>query len=182
MSDQQITKSIVEGYDIASLKMWAGNPKLHTDEQLNHIVASIRAFGFVEPILIDEAGLIIGGHGRYLAAKAMGLTQLPVVIIKGLNDSQKRALNIALNQTTLETQFDQTVLEEFLAEVSDVDLGELGIEFDFTTEEQAEALPKKLFGTNNEEKMLVVTCDDEAQQQSLFAEFSERGIKCKIIG
>src|SRR5258706_15221528 len=79
----------------------ARNARTHPKRQLDQIAASIRQFGFTNPILIDSAGVIIAGHGRLLAAKALGLTEVPTITLAGLSDAQKRALRVADNKIAL---------------------------------------------------------------------------------
>lgn len=80
---------------ITFLKPYLRNARVHSRKQIAQIIASIRAFGFTNPILCDGEGNIIAGHGRLLAAKEMGLEQIPVIILEGLSDAQKRALTLA---------------------------------------------------------------------------------------
>jgi ParB-like chromosome segregation protein Spo0J len=171
----------IDAYEIEKLKPWERNPKVHTNDQLNHLAASIKQFGFVDPLIIDTEGLIIGGHGRYLAAKALGLTHLPVVMLHDLTEVEKKALNVVLNSITLETTFDADMLDGILTELDEeISLADFGIELEPDADETPKE--KELFATNDLEKLLIINCTDERQQQSLFAELSERGIKCKIIG
>src|SRR5262249_1015240 len=78
-----------------------GNSRVHSQRQLDQIAASIREFGFTNPILIDPEGGIIAGHGRLLAAKALGLSEVPTIVLEGLSEAQKRALRIAGNKIRL---------------------------------------------------------------------------------
>src|SRR5215210_9589335 len=78
----------------ASLKPDPRNARTHSKRQVEQIIASIREFGFTNPILRDSEGVLIAGHGRLLAAKAMGMAEVPTVELVGLNDAQKRALSL----------------------------------------------------------------------------------------
>lgn len=86
------------------------NPKTHSVKQVGQIVASIRDFGFCNPILIDENGRIIAGHGRYKAAGALGLDRVPVIRIAGLTEAQKTALAIADNKIAENAGWDRELL------------------------------------------------------------------------
>lgn len=110
-----------------SLKPDPRNARTHSKRQVEQIVASIREFGFSNPILIDESAMLIAGHGRLLAAKAMGLAEVPTIELTGLTDPQKRALRIADNKIALGAGWDIDVLKIELAE-----LGTLDIDFDLT--------------------------------------------------
>ena len=74
------------------------NARTHPKRQIDQLTASVDEFGFINPILIDEDSVIIAGHGRLLAAKAAGLTEVPVIVLAGLSDAQKRVLRIADNK------------------------------------------------------------------------------------
>jgi hypothetical protein len=98
------------------------NARRHPKRQVQHIVASIRQFGFVNPILTDPEGRIIAGHGRLMAAKAMGLAEVPTIQIPGLSEVQKRALRLADNKIALGAGWDLDILKSELAELGSMDL------------------------------------------------------------
>ncbi len=83
---------------VSELIAFAGNPRVHSPDQVSRIAASITEFGFTNPILIDGRKGIIAGHGRLLAAQKLGLAVVPTIELRGLSDAQKRALVIADNQ------------------------------------------------------------------------------------
>ncbi len=83
---------------VSELIAFAGNPRVHSAEQVSRIAASITEFGFTNPILIDGRKGIIAGHGRLLAAQKLGLAVVPTIELRGLSGAQKRALVIADNQ------------------------------------------------------------------------------------
>jgi DNA modification methylase len=103
------------------------NARKHPKQQVNQVIASIRQFGFVNPILTDPDGNIIAGHARRAAAEALGLAQVPTTQIAGLNETQKRALRIADNKIALGAGWDLDVLKLELAE-----LGSLDLDFDLS--------------------------------------------------
>ena len=108
---------------IGTLRPDPRNARTHPKQQVDQIVASIRQFGFVNPILTDPDGRIIAGHGRLMAAKAMGLAEVPTIHIHGLSEAQKRALRIADNKIALGAGWDLDVLKVELAELGSLDLG-----------------------------------------------------------
>ena len=128
--------------DIQSLKPWENNPRTHSADQINQIRRSIREFGFTNPLLIDESGLVIAGHGRVEAAKREGLTELPVIELQGLTEAQKRALLIADNQIATNAGWDENLLRLELDTLKDegFDLSIVG----FTDEELANLLADSL--------------------------------------
>jgi len=104
------------------------NARTHPKRQIEQIVASIKSFGFTNPILIDPEGAIIAGHGRLRAAKAMGLAEVPTIVLEGLGEAQKRALRLADNKIALGAGWDLDLLKLELAELAvlDVDLAITG--------------------------------------------------------
>ena len=101
----------VERRSVASLIPYARNARTHSDEQVSQIAASIREFGFTNPILVDAESGIIAGHGRVLAAKKLGLHDLPVMIADGWSEAQKRAYVLADNKLALNAGWDSDLLK-----------------------------------------------------------------------
>src|ERR1700738_2704942 len=87
------------------------NARTHPKRQIDQLKASIEAFGFTNPILADPEGHIIAGHGRLQAARAMGLTELPVITLSGLSGTQKRTLRIADNKIAVNASWDLEILQ-----------------------------------------------------------------------
>lgn len=83
---------------ISELIPYARNARTHSPEQIRQLRASLREFGFVNPVLIDSAGNIIAGHGRVLAAEAEGMDEVPCVLVEHLSDAQRRAYILADNR------------------------------------------------------------------------------------
>ena len=98
------------------------NARTHSKRQVEQIRASIAEFGFTNPILADSEGHIIAGHGRLLAAKAMGLETVPVIDLEGLSDNQKRALRLADNKIALNAGWDMEILQGELAALTSMDI------------------------------------------------------------
>jgi ParB-like chromosome segregation protein Spo0J len=80
----------VEYWPLDRLIPYARNARTHSDAQIAEIAGSIRSFGFSNPILVSEGGDIIAGHGRLAAARKLGLTNAPVVVLRGLTEFQRR--------------------------------------------------------------------------------------------
>jgi DNA modification methylase len=99
---------------VTNLKPYEKNPRTHSAGQIEQIRKSIREFGFTNPILVDEDGLIVAGHGRLQAAQAEGLVELPAIVIDGLTAAQKRALVISDNQIAVNAGWDADLLREEL--------------------------------------------------------------------
>lgn len=118
---------------VSDLIPYALNSRTHSDAQVSQIAASIKEFGFTNPILIDEQGGIIAGHGRLMAAKKLGLLEVPTITLSGLTEAQKKAYVIADNQLALNAGWDMETLRveiEHLKEV-DFDIDLLGFDADF---------------------------------------------------
>src|ERR1700738_791178 len=111
------------------------NARTHPKRQIDQLKASIEAFGFTNPILADPEGHIIAGHGRLQAARAMGLTEVPTIILSGLSETQKRALRIADNKIALNAGWDMEILQLELSELASLDVDIDPILTGFTTGE-----------------------------------------------
>ena len=111
----------------ADLEPYARNSRTHSEDQIRQIVASINEFGFTNPVLVDGKNGIIAGHGRVLAAKAMGMAKVPTIELAGLSEAQKRAYVIADNKLALNAGWDDGVLAEELKA-----LGEDGFDLELT--------------------------------------------------
>src|SRR6266852_524824 len=120
----------IEHWLLDKLIPFARNPRTHSDAQIAQIAASIAEFGFNNPILVDGKAGILAGHGRLLAARKLGLTEVPVIVLDHLSESQKRAYIIADNQLALNAGWDEELLAAELAALQDEDfnLGLIGFE------------------------------------------------------
>lgn len=106
---------------VESLIPYARNSRTHSDEQVAQIAASIREFGFTNPVLVDEEGGIIAGHGRVMAARKLAMLEVPVLVLAGLSETQKRAYVIADNKIALNAGWDEEMLRVELEALSDAD-------------------------------------------------------------
>jgi DNA modification methylase len=102
---------------VSSLKPYEKNARTHSVEQIEQLTRSIGEFGFTNPLLIDETDRIIAGHGRLQAALALGMSEVPVIILAGLTDAQRRALILADNKIALNSGWDLKLLTEELADL-----------------------------------------------------------------
>lgn len=110
-----------ENYPIDKLIPYARNSRTHNDEQIAQIAASIKEFGFTNPILIGVDDVIIAGHGRLLAAQRMGLKEVPVIRLPHLTEIQRRALVIADNKIALNAGWDEEMLALEMKELGDLE-------------------------------------------------------------
>ena len=110
----------IEYLPLEALRPYERNARTHSAAQIGQIAASMKAFGWTNPILVDEADGIIAGHGRLLAAREIGEAQAPVIRIAGLSDEQRRALVIADNKLALNAGWDETLLAAELQTLGDL--------------------------------------------------------------
>ena len=120
----------IEQRDISELKPYEFNNRVHGDEQVAHIAKSIKEFGFNQPVVIDEEGTILVGHGRVLAAKKLSIAKVPTVQVKNLTDEQKRAYRILDNKLQNDStwQFNNLELELGYLEDNDFDIKGWGLD------------------------------------------------------
>ena len=139
--DQDWPAQSSELWPIEKITPYARNSRTHSDEQVAQIAASIREWGWTNPILVDEDGGLIAGHGRLLAARKLGLSQIPTMVAKGWSEAQKKAYVIADNKLALNAGWDLEMLT--------VELGDLqGFDFDlmltgFSDDELSKLLAEK---------------------------------------
>ena len=115
----------IEKISIAKLIPYAANSRTHSDAQVAQIAASIREFGWTNPILVSDKNDIIAGHGRLLAARKLGMEEVPVIVLDHLSKAQQRALVIADNQLALNAGWDMDMLK---AEIEDLSLEDFNLE------------------------------------------------------
>ena len=120
----------IEKVNINDITMYENNAKEHPEWQIEQIKKSIQEFGFNDPIAIDEKGIIIEGHGRFLALKDLGYTEIEVIRLNHLTEEQKVAYSIAHNKLTMNTDFDLETLKYEINKLQneEFDLSLLGFE------------------------------------------------------
>lgn len=122
----------IEQLAVASITPYARNSRLHDSAQVERLAASIREFGFTNPVLVDEHGGIVAGHGRVLAAQLLGMDAIPCIRLSHLTDAQRRAYVIADNRLGELSTWDHATLASELEDLhlDEVDLGGLGFDAD----------------------------------------------------
>lgn len=144
----------IEQRNIATLIPYARNAKKHDENQITQIAASIKEFGFLDPVEIDPSGLIIAGHGRVLAAQKLGLTEIPVVVHDHLNDNQRKAYTLLNNRLTeIGGGWDTEMLKLELDSLPTFDFSCFDGFFDVITENKPqntdEVIEHEVIGDNN---------------------------------
>ena len=105
---------------VADLIPYVNNARTHSDEQVTQLASSIKEFGFINPVIIDDHNGLIAGHGRLMAAKKLGLDEVPVLIESHLNETQKKAYILADNKLALNAGWDADLLKVELSELKDL--------------------------------------------------------------
>ena len=119
---------IIDYLPIEELKPYEGNAKLHPKEQIEQIKKSIKDFGFNDPVAVWKDNEIIEGHGRLIAAKELGLTEIPIIRLDDLTDQQRRAYMLAHNKLTMNSDFDMELLTKEIENIIDFDMTDFGFD------------------------------------------------------
>ena len=122
---------------VDQIKPHPHNPRTHSRKQIRQIADSIQAVGFAAPVLIDETGMLLAGHGRLEAAKLLGLKRIPAVVIDGLSEARKRALLLADNRIAQSAGWDRERLADELMSLPELLLAD-GLDLTVTGFEPAE--------------------------------------------
>ena len=168
--------------NVSDLIPYQLNSRTHSDEQVNQVASSIKEFGFTNPILIDESGGIIAGHGRLLAAKKLGMIEVPTIELSGLTAAQKKAYVIADNQLALNAGWDLDTLKleiESLSEL-DFDIDLLGFDDKFLNTLFDEKKIELVEEEYNEKFNIIINCDDELHQEVIYNKLIKEGYKCQV--
>jgi len=128
MGMQEWPADKVERWALERLVPYARNARTHSEAQVAQIAGSIREWGWTVPCLVDEGGMLIAGHGRVLAARKLGLAEVPVMVARGWSEGQKRAYVLADNRLALNAGWDVELLRVELTDLRSIgaDLGLIG--------------------------------------------------------
>lgn len=122
---------------VEKLCEYEGNAKLHPTSHVEQIAASIEEFNFADPLACwhddDGNAVIVEGHGRLLAARKLGIDELPVIFLDYLSDEQRRAYTLVHNQLSMVTGFDADILKDELDAITEIDMGQFDFSFDVPT-------------------------------------------------
>ena len=166
----------VANRNLADLMPYAGNAKRHDSTQIANVAESIRQFGFVQPIVIDRNDVIVIGHCRALAAKKLGMKEVPCVCVEDLTPEQVNALRIVDNKSN-ESDWDFDILPDELAEL---DLSAFDFDFGVSLDEDDTEQKEREEIALNESVSVVVECSDDEEAETIFEKLSEEGYKCHI--
>jgi ParB-like chromosome segregation protein Spo0J len=152
----------VERRPVAELIPYARNARKHSPTQIAEIAGSIREWGWTIPVLVDEDGQIIAGHGRVLAAHQLAIADIPTVVARGWSDAQKRAYTIADNEIAMHATWNKELLRVELADLQAqaFDLEKIGFApSDALTEAESGELPKALQLEPSREYAVIMCAD-----------------------
>ena len=129
----------IEYVDINSIRPYRNNAKQHPKEQIEQIKKSIEQFGMDDPIGVwnDE---IVEGHGRLIACKELGMTEVPIIRLDHLSDEERKAYTLAHNKLTMNSDFDLDILTKELDDILNIDMSDFGFDLDLGDEEEKEII------------------------------------------
>lgn len=155
---------------LSDLKPYENNARTHSEEQVAQICASIREFGFTNPLLIDENGGIIAGHGRLAAAKILKMDEVPTIELKGLSEAQKRAYVIADNKLALNAGWDEELLKlELIAlDEANFDYSEI-MNFNLELNDDIEEIMPNIGGVDKEPVQTISFTVSDEQKEIIYA-------------
>lgn len=142
----------------------ARNARTHSDEQVAQLESSIKEFGWTNPVLVDECGEIIAGHGRVMAAESLGMNTVPVIVLANLTDDQKRAYRLADNRLPMNAGWDVELLKLEVADLLDADFDISLTGFNQT--EIDELLTEVVPGTGHEDEPYTTKIDSPVYEPS----------------
>lgn len=153
------------------------NARKHADADIDAIRASIREFGFRDPVGIwGEKNIIVEGHGRQLAAIAEGLETIPCIRLDELTDEQRRAYALAHNRTAELSEWDMDIQAAELDDITNIDMAQFGFdiaEFEPETKERDEV-------NYHESISVVIECETDEQAEELYNRLTDEGYSCRI--
>lgn len=129
----------IEYVDIDTIKPYKNNAKKHPREQIDQIKKSIELFGMDDPIGIWK-NEIVEGHGRLIACKELGYTEVPIIRLDHLTDEERKAYTLAHNKLTMNSDFDLDILNDELDDILNIDMSDFGFDLDLEDEEEKEII------------------------------------------
>ena len=188
--DYQYTK-----INIDEIKPYERNARIHSSKQIKQIMEAIKAFGFTNPLLIDDENNLIAGHGRLEAVKQLNiidfkdnpLKELPAIVISGLSEADKKALIIADNKIAENASWDYDLLQAEFQELEAInyDLDLMGFDnldeilgADIDVEQETKEIKEVEI---NQKYELLIKCKDEKELEQAYNENVEKGYECKVL-
>ena len=166
----------IEYVDIDSIKPYVNNAKEHPKSQIEQIKKSIKQFGMDDPIGIwkDE---IVEGHGRLIACKELGYTEVPIIRLDHLSDEERKAYTLAHNKLTMNSDFNIDILNSELDDILNIDMSDFGFNLNLEENEiERTDLSDKIF----EKYEIIITCENELDLQKKYEKLENEGYECRI--
>lgn len=176
----------IEQRSVAKLIPYAANSRTHSDAQVAQIAASIKEFGWTNPILVSGDNSIIAGHGRLMAARKLDMEEVPVIVLDHLSKAQQRALVIADNQLAMNAGWDMNMLKAEIDDliIEDFNISLLGFDDKFLDTLNADVFEETR--TAEEQSVeavfeIAVSCKNEDEQEKVYQILTEQGLKCRVL-
>ncbi len=181
-------ETVFELRNVDDLIPYARNARTHSPEQVQKLAGSIKEFGFLNPVVISEDGGILAGHGRVMAAQKLGIKQVPCIIESHLTETQRKAYILADNRLALDAGWDEEMLALELGDLLNNNFNKDIIGFtekeisDILNAESSDeiSIPEEI--NYKKDLEIIISCENEIEQETLFNELKERGIKCRVLG
>ena len=167
---------------IGEIRPYENNPRKNADA-VKYVKESIRQFGFKIPIVIDSDRVIVCGHTRLLAAKSLGLSEVPCIMVDDLTEDQVNALRLADNKVSEFSEWDLDLLGaelESLAGDCDLNMCDFGF-FDEIEKEKDKEETQENGVDLTLTYQIIIECSDEMEQQDIFERLSSEGLKCRRL-
>ena len=169
----------IKNVPIKEIIPYERNNRVHSDQQIDRIANSLHDFGFNQPIVVDEANVILVGHGRLFASLKLGLKDVPVYKLGGLTPAQKKAYRILDNKLQNDSTWNVENLPLELQELRELGFNfeKFGLEeLEFPVDDDTSAVEDPI-----RQYMILIECVDELSQTHIYDKLQAEGITCKII-
>jgi ParB-like chromosome segregation protein Spo0J len=183
-NSSKLPKPIYDSVSVSDLIPYANNARTHSEVQVAQIAASIKEFGFINPVIIDADFGIIAGHGRVLAAQKLKMGLVPCIRVEHLTPAQKRAYILADNKLALNAGWDEQLLSVEIASLKEENFDALLTGFgqedlDRMLSEFMPDLPPEDPDEKERKYLLTVSFENEEEQENLFQYLNSKGYKVK---
>ena len=173
----------IQELKVSDLIPYVRNNKKHTDDQIDLVAASIKKFGFNQPIVVDKDLIVVAGHCRLYAAQKLKMKTVPAVIISeklSIEDiNAYRIVDNSSNQQNWDWENLRLEIEEL--ERLNFDIGEFRLDELLLVDDDEIEFSDKEPSLKISENGIIIDCENEQEQERLFEEFKERGLKCKLL-
>lgn len=165
---------------LSEIRPYEKNPR-RNDSAVDAVAASIKEFGWQQPIVVDKDGVIIAGHTRYKAAKKLKCKEVPVVYADNLTEEQVKAYRLADNKTSELAEWDADLLSEELLDLQDFDMGQFGFDLnEMFSSVNHETKERGKEARLNESISVVIECENDEEAEKVFMELQAEGYVCRI--